>query len=331
MTKLKPACFLASLVICALALADTPLYDPTDPSQVAEQSPDGTKDNGLAGPSIDPASLKEGTGGGARGMMAGGSQSVEALLEARCAQCHGVRRQKAGIQVYPVEEIFAGGKEDWVVVPGSPEKSSLLQRIKLPEGHEDIMPPSGPPLTSIEVEQIETWIREGADSKAAKKATNESMAPRGGANRNRGIRPRTWMKGYLSLDLTPEQRSFARKTSQEHQASYRRFQKEFGEEFKSLQDQVRKAARTQDAQLQQLRKRLDAIKQHQPKTQAIQVILWEKLSPAQQSAMKEKLKDLLAKRDRDDARRSQGDKPGKKSTQGDDGKAKSEDKNGSGA
>ena len=156
-------------------------------------------------------------------MMAQGAASVESLLEARCAQCHGVRRQKAGVPGFPVAEIFAGSRDDWVVIPGSPEKSSLLARMKLPAGHDDIMPPSGPPLTASEIEQIEIWIREGADPKAASRIPDGGMRASGNGNRGQAIRPRIWLREYMSLDLTKAQRSLATKTSKSASGSFQTF------------------------------------------------------------------------------------------------------------
>ena len=329
MTKLKPTFFLALIVVSCSTVADTPVYDPTDPSQVVKESQDQSTEEGLAGPSIDPSSLNDGNGGG-QGMMAGGGRSVEALLESRCAQCHGARKQKAGIQVFPVEQIFAGSREDWVVIPGSPGKSSLLERIKLPEGHDDIMPPSGPPMTASEVQQIEVWIREGADAKASRRAPDGSMNQQRGNQRGRAIRPRVWMNEYLSLDLTAQQRSSALKSNKDHQAAYRRFQKELGSEFKQLQEKVRKAARSQDPQLQKLRLQLESMKQKQPRFESVQTMLWEMLSPTQQSALREKLEAVSARRNADEGKRSRGDKQGNQSDRAGERKKKTDGAKGAG-
>ncbi|MDG2093925.1 MAG: hypothetical protein P8J89_01470 [Phycisphaerales bacterium] len=306
MVKLEPTFLLTLLVILTgSSLADTPVYDPTDPSQVVEEQ-EQTADRGLGGPSIDPKSLKNGNGNG-QGMMANATGSVESLLEARCAQCHGVRKQKAGVQVFPVAEIFAGSREDWVVIPGSPEKSSLLERIKLTEGHDDIMPPSGPPMTAGEIERIEVWIREGADPKAAGMRTDGGMNSARNGNRARAVKPRVWLKEYRSLDLTKVQRSFATKTTQSHQVAYRLFQKDHGQQLKSLQEQVRKAARAQDPQLQKLRQQLEVLKQKQPRFPSVQALLWDQLSSKQQSALRDKLQAISAGRTRDDGKSSRRD------------------------
>ena len=53
-----------------------------------------------------------------------------------------------------------GDKE--VIVPGDPEKSSLVKVLLLKEGDDDRMPPKGPPLSESEIGAIKSWISEGA-------------------------------------------------------------------------------------------------------------------------------------------------------------------------
>ena len=46
------------------------------------------------------------------------------------------------------------------VVPGSPDKSTLIKLISLDEDHDDIMPPKGDPLTKEQVSLISKWIKD---------------------------------------------------------------------------------------------------------------------------------------------------------------------------
>ena len=85
------------------------------------------------------------------------AESVESLLTRECGQCHGPRRQKAGVQVVPVESMYQGASEDWIVRPGKPSESLLLTRIALPAGHPDLMPPNGPPMTPEQIHLIEQY------------------------------------------------------------------------------------------------------------------------------------------------------------------------------
>lgn len=307
MSKVSSKHVLAVIVLAGLVRADTTPHDPTDPSQVVEKLPQsGRKNRGLAGPSIDPESLTH-SDGQRRDMMADRVPSVEALLDAKCSHCHGALKQKAGIQVFPIEEIFTGNRRDWVVIPGVPEESILLQRIKLPAGHDDIMPPSGPPMTAIEIQQIEVWIRNGADATAAKEPGNLGMNAQTKAARRQTIRPREWLKEYLALALEPEQRSFAAKAAQEHQKASRRFQKQHGDSLKALQERIREATRLQQGpQLQKLRVQLASIRRDQPRFEPIQEKLWEKLTPSQQATLRKKLEKRSMKHTSDDVDSSNG-------------------------
>jgi hypothetical protein len=49
------------------------------------------------------------------------------------------------------------------VVPGKPEASELLRRVKLPRDHDEAMPADdGPGLTAAEILILERWIAGGA-------------------------------------------------------------------------------------------------------------------------------------------------------------------------
>lgn len=58
--------------------------------------------------------------------------------------------------------LAAGGDSGPAIVPGKPDDSLLLQRISLPAGHDDIMPPEGDPVTPEEIAAVRSWITEGA-------------------------------------------------------------------------------------------------------------------------------------------------------------------------
>ncbi|WP_299468354.1 DUF1549 domain-containing protein, partial [uncultured Gimesia sp.] len=82
------------------------------------------------------------------------------LLHLRCVACHGGRRQEAGLDLRTKESILKGGKSGPAVVPGKPEESLLIQRIKSGE-----MPPrrklvsvSVKPMEATELELLSQWI-----------------------------------------------------------------------------------------------------------------------------------------------------------------------------
>jgi hypothetical protein len=90
------------------------------------------------------------------------AKSIQAVLEKRCIECHGEKKQKAELRLDSKEAVLKGGDTATVVVPGKPAESELIKRISLPEGHDDIMPPKGDPLTKEQIEAFKNWIDQGA-------------------------------------------------------------------------------------------------------------------------------------------------------------------------
>lgn len=96
------------------------------------------------------------------------------VLQKSCFECHRgtyrdntgkTREPKGGLRLDGAGEIMKGGSGGDAVVPGNPDRSSLYERILLPQDHEDAMPPKGKgaPLTFQQTETIKQWILEGAD------------------------------------------------------------------------------------------------------------------------------------------------------------------------
>ncbi len=89
---------------------------------------------------------------------------MAAVLGAKCLPCHGRRRQEAGLDLRTREGLLKGGKSGPAIVPGKPEESLLVKRIRARE-----MPPpqlqeqfSVRGLTSAEFEKVQAWIAAGA-------------------------------------------------------------------------------------------------------------------------------------------------------------------------
>jgi hypothetical protein len=88
---------------------------------------------------------------------------VEPVLRDRCVSCHGPNRQRGDLRLHSPEAILAGGTSGPVLTPGRAAESRLIQRIWLPQGHEEVMPPRGrQPLTVVEAELLRWWIDQGA-------------------------------------------------------------------------------------------------------------------------------------------------------------------------
>lgn len=86
--------------------------------------------------------------------------SGPAVLAAHCVKCHGPEKQKGKLRVDSMAALLQGGADGPALVPGSAEKSSLLQRVRLPLADDDHMPPrKEPQLSSAEIATLAAWVR----------------------------------------------------------------------------------------------------------------------------------------------------------------------------
>ena len=91
---------------------------------------------------------------------------VQTVLSARCNDCHGEKKQKAGLRLDTPEWLEKGSTEGPVVVAGKPELSKLYTMAALPDDHDDRMPPKGARLTAEQLDTIKSWIAAGAKTAA---------------------------------------------------------------------------------------------------------------------------------------------------------------------
>lgn len=89
-----------------------------------------------------------------------GSQ-IRPIFNAHCSACHGGVKQSGGISFITPKQVIA--PNGWIVEPGHPDSSSLIERVSSADP-DLIMPPPehGPPLSKREVELLRQWIAEGA-------------------------------------------------------------------------------------------------------------------------------------------------------------------------
>ena len=88
---------------------------------------------------------------------------VAPIFKAKCISCHGEEKQKSGLRLDSLAAIRKGATDGKVITAGKPEESALFQRITLPAGDDDIMPPKGDPLTKAQTDLIKLWITSGAN------------------------------------------------------------------------------------------------------------------------------------------------------------------------
>jgi len=91
------------------------------------------------------------------------AESLELQFQARqivatkCWKCHGSERDEGDIRFHTRKHILDSGTIDLK----HPEKSKLLQRINLPEGHKEIMPSESKPLSKKEIGILTEWVKNG--------------------------------------------------------------------------------------------------------------------------------------------------------------------------
>lgn len=126
------------------------------------------------------------------------TRDVRPILDARCVECHGPKKQKGKLRLDRRDSVFAGKEDEWRVVPGKPEESDLFRRVALPADDPDVMPAEGAPLETKEIETLRAWIASGAawpeDSSAEPAASAEKPTPAADREPLRPERP---------LDLSP--------------------------------------------------------------------------------------------------------------------------------
>jgi cytochrome c553 len=85
---------------------------------------------------------------------------VRPLLEQRCLECHGAKKQKGGLRLDSKSGWTTGGDRGPAVEPGKPEASLLVNAVRYAD--DDLqMPPSGK-LAAGEIAVFEQWVARGA-------------------------------------------------------------------------------------------------------------------------------------------------------------------------
>ncbi len=97
-----------------------------------------------------------------RGATVEFKRDVQPILERRCYECHGEKKQKSGIRFDRKSTVFAGGDSGKpLVVPGKSAESPLILKVTSTDPDE-VMPPKGDKLTEAEVTALRAWIDQGA-------------------------------------------------------------------------------------------------------------------------------------------------------------------------
>ena len=88
-------------------------------------------------------------------------REIRPLLQERCIECHGEKKQKGELRLDAKVHAFKGGHDGPAILAGKADASSLLQRLTSTDEDEK-MPPKGDPLTPPQISLIREWINAGA-------------------------------------------------------------------------------------------------------------------------------------------------------------------------
>ena len=89
---------------------------------------------------------------------------IQPVFDNKCISCHNTTKKEGGLLLTSYNEVIAGGDHGAIVDLKTPLESALLNRVTLPKSHKKFMPPRGAALTFGEIQIIEWWMQNGADS-----------------------------------------------------------------------------------------------------------------------------------------------------------------------
>jgi mono/diheme cytochrome c family protein len=105
------------------------------------------------------------------------SRDIAPILVGNCIQCHNPERRRGKFDLTTFEKLMAGSDVEKVIVPGKPDKSHLVLRLR---GEETPRMPQGNnnQLSGEAIATIERWVKAGArlDARIDPRATLKSYA-----------------------------------------------------------------------------------------------------------------------------------------------------------
>ena len=90
------------------------------------------------------------------------SNTIQPIIQKHCIECHEGVMAEAALKLDSLENIREGGRTGPGVVPGNPEKGTIMVSILPSETGPATMPPYTK-LSNEEIELIREWIRQGAN------------------------------------------------------------------------------------------------------------------------------------------------------------------------
>jgi serine/threonine-protein kinase len=105
------------------------------------------------------------------------SAKAEDILKKRCAECHSpkAKKLKGDLDLWNPAHLADKDRDVVVLVPGDPEKSGMIQRLRAKEASQ-LMPPkkNGGPLGDDEVKVLTAWVKAGGKYPGGTKLTTRA-------------------------------------------------------------------------------------------------------------------------------------------------------------
>jgi len=87
---------------------------------------------------------------------------IKDIIELNCVSCHGPQKTKGGLRMDSKKAAMSGGNSGALYIPGKPDESELIYRIKLPRKDDEAMPPEEKRALSPEqIELMVKWVADG--------------------------------------------------------------------------------------------------------------------------------------------------------------------------
>ena len=87
-------------------------------------------------------------------------RDIAPILRSNCINCHNHETREGELDLSSSGSILAGGDSGAAIAPGDPDASLLIEYVS---GDEPLMPQSGSPLTTEQIQALRKWITDGAD------------------------------------------------------------------------------------------------------------------------------------------------------------------------
>ena len=103
---------------------------------------------------------------------------IKPLLKSECYKCHSHEsgKSKGGLMLDSVRSMLKGGGSGPAVIPGSPQKSLLVQTVKRLD-EDEAMPPKKE-LTKAQIALFEKWIQDGAHGPKSEVGEDKTLEKR---------------------------------------------------------------------------------------------------------------------------------------------------------